>query len=167
MRTRPVNEEAKAAFQEVAVKAREGNNPPLACHRATTGLGDMAIAQGSLGSAERLFRSALAMAEDGAKADPRDTAWQQALSTSHDRIGRMLQAQGNLGGALESYKASLAITERLTKIDASNTGGQQNLAASHDRRGGVLQAQGNHPVSGSPAAKRRVSDAAPLDAAAH
>jgi tetratricopeptide (TPR) repeat protein len=136
------SDDAKAAFEQAAAKARDGN-APLITRLATTGLGDIVRTQGSLGSAERLYRAAMAIAEDGARTAPGNTEWEQALSASHDRIGALLQAQGNLAGALESYKVAHAIDERLARTDATNAGWQRNLSAALNRIGGVEQAQGN------------------------
>ena len=73
--------EAKTAFQHAALKARDAGNPRLR-YWATLGLGDVAVAQGSLPSAQRLYETALAIAEPIAKADPGNAGWQRDLSVS-------------------------------------------------------------------------------------
>jgi uncharacterized caspase-like protein/predicted negative regulator of RcsB-dependent stress response len=133
---------AKAAFEQAALKARDANEPGVR-YWATLGLGDVALAQGSLPSARRLYETAAAIAERLARSDPGNAGWQRDLSVSHNTIGDVLRAQGALTAALESYRASLAIVERLARSDPGNAGWQFDLGISNERIGDVLMAQGN------------------------
>ncbi|MFM9942995.1 MAG: caspase family protein [Hyphomicrobiaceae bacterium] len=139
-------EVAKAAFQQAALKARDSSNPRLR-YWATLGLGDVALDQGHLPSARRLYESALAIVEPIAKADPGNAGWQRDLSVSHNKIGDVLRAQGNLPAALDAFNASLAIAERLAKADPGNAGWQRDLSVSQEKIGDVLVEQGNLPAA--------------------
>ena len=122
--------EAKVAFEQAALKARDAGNPRLR-YWATLGLGDVAVAQGSLPSAERFYKTAFAIAEPITKADPRNAGWQRDLSTSHNKTGDVLVAQGNLPAALTAYQASHDIFDKLAKADPGNAGWQRDLSVSH------------------------------------
>jgi len=134
-------DEASRAFEQASLKARDSNNPS-ARYWASLGLGDVAIAQGSLPSARRLYETAVSIAEPIAKADPGNAGWQRDLSVSHNKIGDVLVEQGNLPAALESYRASLAIRDRLAKADPGNAGWQRDLALSFGRVASVDAQQG-------------------------
>jgi tetratricopeptide (TPR) repeat protein len=136
--------EAKAAFEQAVLKARDSNNPGQR-YWATLGLGDIAMAQGSLPSALRLYQTAAAIAEPIAKADAGNAAWQRDLSVSYDKVGDVLVAQGNLPEALKSFRDSLAIADRLAKADPGNAEWQRDLSVSYEKVGNVLAAQGNLP----------------------
>ncbi|MBV1694985.1 MAG: caspase family protein, partial [Hyphomicrobiales bacterium] len=133
---------AKIALEQAALKARDANEPPVR-YWATLGLGDVALAQGSLPSARRLYETALAIVQPLAAADPGNAGWQRDLSVSHNKIGDVLVAQGSLPAALASYRASHAIAERLAAADPGNAGWQFDLGISNERLGDVLASQGN------------------------
>lgn len=103
---------AKAAFEQAVAKARDANNPRLR-YWATLGLGDVAVALGSLPSARRFYDTALAIAAPIAKADPGDSGWQRDIADAHEKIGDLLVEQGEQKAALEAFQAALAITQRL------------------------------------------------------
>jgi tetratricopeptide (TPR) repeat protein len=134
--------EARTAFEQAVVKAQGSSNPRVR-YWATLGLGDVAVAQGDLPGARRLYETALAIAEPVANVDPGNAGWQRDLSVSQQKIGDVLRAQGNLPAALESFKASHAIFERLAKADPGNVGSQRDLSVSQQKIGDVLRAQGN------------------------
>jgi tetratricopeptide (TPR) repeat protein len=136
----------KAAFEQAALKARDSNEPRVR-YWATLGLGDVALAQGNLPSARRLYETAAAIAKSIAAADPGNAGWQRDLSVSHEKIGDVLVDQGNLPAALDAYKAALAIAERLATSDPGNAGWQRDLSVSHTKIGDVLVDQGNLPAA--------------------
>ncbi len=138
--------EAKTAFEQAALKARDTNKPRVR-YWATLGLGDVAAAQGNLPSARQLYEVAVGIAEPVAKADPGNAGWQRDLSVSHIKIGDVLRAQGNLPAALETFKASLAIRDRLAKADPGNAGWQHDVALSLQRVGFVAARQGDRETA--------------------
>ena len=109
-------DEAKAAFEQAALKAQESNNPRRR-YWATLGHGDVAVAQGNLPAARELYAAAVAIADPIAKTDPGNAGWQRDLAVSHTKIGDVLRAQGNLPDALAAYKASLVSATSLKQLD--------------------------------------------------
>jgi tetratricopeptide (TPR) repeat protein len=122
--------EAKAAFEQAASNARDGNDPQQH-YWAILGLGD--IAEGSLPNVLRLYQAAAAIGEPIANAHPTNTGWQRDLSVSQEKIGEVLHAQGKLHAALASFRAALAIRDRLAKADLANGVWQYELGVT-DRR---------------------------------
>jgi tetratricopeptide (TPR) repeat protein len=139
-------DEAKAAFEQAALKARDANDP-RARYWATLGLGDVVMEQGNLASAQRLYQTAMAIAEPVANADPANASWQRDLAVAHNFVGNVQLAQGDLGAALKSYRSYYAIIERLAKADPGNTDWQRDLAVAHTKIGDVLRALGNLPAA--------------------
>ncbi|MGO9986701.1 MAG: caspase family protein [Rhodomicrobium sp.] len=136
--------EAKTAFEQAALKAKDGANPRLQ-YWATLGLGDVAQAQGNLPVAQRFYEIALAIAQPIVKADPSNAGWQRDLSVSYEKAGDVLVAQGSLPEALKAYRDSLGIRDRLAKADPGNARWQRDLSVSHNKAGDVLVAQGSLP----------------------
>jgi tetratricopeptide (TPR) repeat protein len=132
--------EARAAYAQADARARE-NNDLLVRYRAAEGLGDLADPQLSGADEERYYRTALALAEEGANADLRNPVWQRALALAHGRIGGMLTRQGKPVAAVASYRAALAIAERLAAADPGNGELQQTLVFAHSDVGDALAAQ--------------------------
>ncbi len=128
--------EAKAAFAEAA-RLAGAKGDAYTEYWATLGLGDVAIAQGSLPEALRQYRTAQGAAERAAKSDRNNAGWQRDLSVSYNKVGDVLVAQGNLPEALKSFRDSLSIRERLAKADPNNAGWQRDLAVSHAKLAGV------------------------------
>src|SRR5262249_17296348 len=122
--------EAKAAFDQAALKAQETHNPSQR-YWAILGQGDVAVAQGNLPVARKLYAMALSIAEPIAKADPGNAGWQRDLSASHDRIGDVLRTQGDLPARLKEFEATHEIISRLAKSDPGNARWQRDLS---DRR---------------------------------
>ncbi len=137
-------DEAKAAFEQAAQKARAGNDSRNE-YWGLLGLGDIALAQGNLTGALSPYKSGIKIAEAVARADPNNAGWQRDLSVSYNKVGDVLVAQGNLPEALKSFKDSLAIADRLAKADPNNAGWQRDLSVSYEKVGGVLMAEGNLP----------------------
>jgi tetratricopeptide (TPR) repeat protein len=145
-------DEARAAFEQADVKARASNDL-MVRYRAALRLGDMTERE----TEERYYRAALALAEEAAKTDPDNTAWQRALSVVHCRIGSMLlrqdlrrasySGQGPHPAALESYHVCLALVDRLAGADPSNSELQRNLATTHIEIGTVLRWQGDYAAA--------------------
>ena len=87
---------------------------------ATTGSGNVRVAQGDLPAAREAFEASLAIAVRLAARDPAEhragSATSQSATTSSGRSGR----PGRLPAAREAFEASLGIRERLAARDASN-----------------------------------------------
>jgi tetratricopeptide (TPR) repeat protein len=132
--------EAKAAFEQADLKARESNDP-LVRYRAAQGLGDATL--GDTEVTERQYRAALALAQEGAKANAGDPAWQRALSVAHCRIGGLFFRQRNLPAAVESYQACRATAETLASADPDNSELQQDLAWAQVNIADVQREQGD------------------------
>ena len=78
---------AMTAFQEAAKLARDGGDDRNR-YWATLGMGDIALAQGSLPSARRLYETAGTIAERLANSDPGNAGWQRDLWVSYWRLAR-------------------------------------------------------------------------------
>jgi tetratricopeptide (TPR) repeat protein len=135
-------DEAKAAFEQAALKA-SGEGAAEIRWAAVTGHGDIALAQGSLPEALRLYRGAQDAVAQLARADPGNARWQRDLSVSYDRIGDVLVAQGSLPEALKAYRDSLAIRDKLAQADPGNAQWQRDLSVSYAKIGDVQVAQGD------------------------
>ncbi|MBC8117908.1 MAG: ATP-binding protein, partial [Candidatus Saccharimonas sp.] len=59
-------------------------------------LGVLAVSQGILPEAQRLFGESLRIAQRLAESDPTNAAWQRDLSLSFEKLGDLATAQGNL-----------------------------------------------------------------------
>ena len=98
-------DEAKAAFEQAALKAC-GEDAESIRYWALNGQGDIALAQGSLPEALRIYRDSAQEAMDRlAKADPNNAQWQRDLSVCYVNVGDVLVAQGNLPEALKAFQA--------------------------------------------------------------
>jgi len=91
-------------------------------------IGDVLADLYELPDALTFYRSALALAERGAKFDSSNPHWQVAIAELHICIGEVLKDQGKRPAARDAYKAALATRERLTKIDPSNVDWRHALA---------------------------------------
>ena len=98
------------------------------------GLGNAAMAGGTLQEADQAFRRTIELA--------RRTGNERALAVGLNSLGDVLVAQGDLAGALKSYRDALVIVERLAKSDPGNAIWQRDLAVSFDRIGNVQVEQG-------------------------
>ncbi len=134
-------DEAKAAFEQAAQKA-SGEDAESIRYWALNGQGDIALAQGSLPQALRVYRSAQAAMDRLTKADPGNAGWRRDLSVSYDRAGDVLVAQGALPEALKAFQDSLAIRDRLAKADPGNAVWRSDLSVSYEKVGDVLVEQG-------------------------
>ena len=133
--------EAKAAVETAAAKARDANNVLLLL-AATLGQGDVARAQGSLQNARQFYETALAIANSRAAEHPEEAVTQHNVAFAHSRIGQVLALQGNLPGALESYNAAQIIYGRLAATDPGKSRWQEGLSFCLSRIGEVLSQQG-------------------------
>ena len=120
--------EAKTAFEQAALKARDSNNPRLR-YWATLGLGDVALAQGSLPSARRLFEAAAAIIEPLAKA-------------AGDGVGVRPLTSGPEKDPSRNRQGSDPILLG-AKADPGNAGWQRDLALSFGRVARVEARQGD------------------------
>jgi tetratricopeptide (TPR) repeat protein len=87
----------------------------------------------------------LAIAKPLAEQDESNSAWQQDLSVSYNKVGDALVAQVKLPEALNAYQQGLKIRQILAEQDKSNAGWQRDLSLSYDNVGDVLVAQGKFP----------------------
>ena len=108
-------------------------------------LGSLAIAEGNLPEARRLFSDGLAVRERLAESDPGNATWQRDLSLSHERLGDLAIAEGNLPEARRLFSDGLAVRERLAESDPGNATWQRDLSLSHERLGDLAIAEGNLP----------------------
>ena len=106
-------------------------------------LGEVMVAVGKLGEAERFYRDDLAIAVRLAEADPSNAQAQRDLSISYNKLGQVMVAVGKLGEAERFYRDSLAIAVRLAEADPSNAQAQRDLSISYERLGQVMVAVGN------------------------
>ena len=102
------------------------------------GLGDAAIAGGTLQEADDAFHRAIELA--------RQTSNEPALAVGLKWLGNVLVAQGDLAGALKSYRDSLAIIERLANPipvtrSAARSGGVVQPSAMCRRRRAISRAR--------------------------
>ncbi len=135
------SDEAKAAFEQASLKA-SGEGADEIRFWAANGSGDIALAQGSLPEALRLYRSAQEKIAQLSVRSPDNSGWQRDLSVSYNKVGDVLVAQGNLPEALKSFQGSLNIRDRLAKADPNNAGWQRDLAVSNERLGDMFAKEG-------------------------
>jgi len=108
-------------------------------------LGGLAIAEGNLPEASRLFSDGLAVAQRLAESDPGNAGRQRDLSVSFNKLGDLAIAEGNLPEARRLFGEDLAVAQRLAESDPGNAGWQRDLSVSLDRLGGLAIAEGNFP----------------------
>ncbi|MCW0217402.1 MAG: tetratricopeptide repeat protein, partial [Prosthecobacter sp.] len=106
-------------------------------------LGNVAVAQGNLDQAARLFGEQNKLAKKLAQRDPANTEWQRDLSISYEKLGNVAVAQGNLDQAARLYGDALKLAEKLAQRDPANTEWQRDLSVSYNKLGDVAVAQGN------------------------
>ncbi|MGP0040026.1 MAG: caspase family protein, partial [Rhodomicrobium sp.] len=135
------SDEAKAAFEQASLKA-SGEGADEIRFWAANGSGDIALDQGSLPEALRLYRSAQEKIAQLSVRSPDNSGWQRDLSVSYNKVGDVLVAQGNLPEALKSFQGSLNIRDRLAKADPNNAGWQRDLAVSNERLGDMFAKEG-------------------------
>jgi tetratricopeptide (TPR) repeat protein len=116
---------------------------PRITYLASVQLGDLAIASGNGGDAERYHRQALEGAQQRAKSDPDDSTAQRDLSVSYNKIGDIRAARGDRDGALKSYEDGLAIRKALAERDPSNAEWQRDLSVSYNKIGDIRAARGD------------------------
>jgi Flp pilus assembly protein TadD len=108
-------------------------------------LGKLAVAQGNLPEAQRLFADSLRIIQRLAESDPGNAAWQRDLSVSLNKLGELAVAQGNLPEAQRLFADSMRIAQRLAESDPGNAGWQRDLSVSLNKLGDLAVAQGNLP----------------------
>jgi len=105
-------------------------------------LGDLRLAQGDLGRAEKAYLDSLDIAKGLAEQDPTNIEWQRSLSFSSKQLGNLFLKQGDLSRAEKAYQDSLAVVEHFAKHDPTNTEWQRDLSVSYRMLGGILRVQG-------------------------
>ncbi len=99
------------------------------------GLGDAAVAAGTLKEADAAFLKYIELA--------RRAGNEREVAVGSDRRGSVKTAQGDLTGALKAYEDSFAIADRLAKSDPGAAGWQRDLSVSYEKVGDVQVAQGD------------------------
>ncbi|MEL6107771.1 MAG: AAA family ATPase, partial [Planctomycetota bacterium] len=117
-------------------------------------LGDLALAEGNLPEARRLFSDALAVAKRFAESDPGDASWQRDLSVSFNKLGDLAIAEGSLPEARRLFSDALSVRQRLAESDPGNASWQRDLSVAFNKLGDLAIAEGNLPE-----ARRLFSDA--------
>jgi tetratricopeptide (TPR) repeat protein len=100
------------------------------------GLGDAALAAGTLTEAEDAFRRFLALVP--AETNPVDH------SAGLDRLGDVLMARGEAAGAEENYQAAIKISGQLSKSNPGDAGLARNLAVGVKKLGDLHAAAGSY-----------------------
>ena len=106
-------------------------------------LGDLAIAEGNLSEASRLYTDGLKVRQRLADSDPTNASWQRDLSVSLDRLGDLAIAEGNLSEASRLYTDGLKVRQRLADSDPTNASWQRDLSVSLEKLGDLAIAEGN------------------------
>ena len=134
--TPPMSPWGQKAFEQVALKAQETNNPSQR-YWAMLGQGDVAVAQGNLPVARELYAMALGTAEPIAKADPGNAGWQRDLALSHGRVAMILLRQGERERALSAFRQGREIILKLKAAAPSNATLPKDLAWFDGQIGGL------------------------------
>ncbi len=102
----------------------------------------MRNASGRLAEALQAHRSARAIYEKLAEANPTLTGLQSELASCHTNIGNTLMNQGKPAEALVAYESSLALGRKLVDGNPTAIEFQQRQATSFSNRGNALLATG-------------------------
>src|SRR5208282_5967610 len=91
------------------------------------GKGDIERERGHFHGALATYRQAGAIAENLARADPRNIGWHYGLAISNQRIGDLLMALGDQSQALKHYRAQREVLSRLANGHPSSADLQINV----------------------------------------
>lgn len=89
---------------------------------------DLALLRGDLAGAEKAYRSALAVRERLAQADPSNAQWQRDLFVSLWRVADLSDRQGDRTAARSVAHRALGLAQRLAALDPRNVTWQQDLS---------------------------------------
>ena len=110
-------------------------------------LGNVAIAQGNLDEAARLFTDSKAIAERIVASDPTHAAWQRDLVVTMLRLADVVSDQGDRLRAAELASAAEMIACEWSERDPENATWQRDHATSFIKLGDVNSAQGKFDVA--------------------
>ena len=105
--------------------------------------GDLAVAQGDLAGALRIFSECHAILERLAASDPANAAWQYDLGISNERLGDLAVQQGKLDQALVFHTERKDIISALAARDPANAAWQRDLSVSLNKLGDLAVKQGD------------------------
>ena len=106
-------------------------------------MGAVLLQTGKLAHALESFRTASAIAEKLAKANPANMSVQQLLALSYHDIGHVLRRIGKPTEALEAHGKALAIVQKLTDAKPAVAGFQMYLAGSYNNIGLACRSRAN------------------------
>ncbi|MEL6108281.1 MAG: tetratricopeptide repeat protein, partial [Planctomycetota bacterium] len=93
-------------------------------------LGNLALAEGNLPEARRLFSDALAVAQRLSESDPGNASWQRDLVVSYFKLGGLEEQSGNGAAAKSNFLKCLAV---LRGMKQSHMHFDSGLAAAHKK----------------------------------
>ena len=129
-------------FPESAAKEPRWQQTRSACFAK---LGDLAVAEGNLPEARRLFGEARGIMQRLAESDPGNATWQRDLSVSLNKLGELAVAEGNLPEAQRLFGEARGIAQRLAESDPGNATWQRDLSVDLNKLGELAVAEGNLP----------------------
>jgi tetratricopeptide (TPR) repeat protein len=105
-------------------------------------LGAIAVAQGDLTEARRLFLEDLRIVQRLAEGDPGNAEWQRDLAATLYKLGDVARTQGDLPEAQRLFSDSLRSFQCVTESHPSNTAWQLDMANCNASLGDLALAQG-------------------------
>ncbi|MCW0217401.1 MAG: tetratricopeptide repeat protein, partial [Prosthecobacter sp.] len=93
---------------------------------------NVAVAQGNLDQAARLYGDVLKLREKLAQSDPGNTQWQHDLAASLYKLGNLHQRQGQWAEALPYRERCQSISERLSARDPTNATWKKDVQVSRE-----------------------------------
>jgi tetratricopeptide (TPR) repeat protein len=104
---------------------------------------DRLLAQGDMNGAQAKYVRSLEISHKLVKEDPKNSAWQAALSTGYEKVGDLLLAQGDLHVARTQFRRLLEVQRTFAKRSPGDVAWQRSLLATYGKLGDVLEAQGD------------------------
>jgi len=134
-------------------------------------IGDVLQTKGEVGEADQNYRQAISLLESLSESAPRDRTLRRKLA---DLLSRLANLKGrprtaNLGdtkGAVEYHRQALAIREALCADDPADASLRVDLQDSHKSIATLLSTSGDDPIAAEPDARKALSIARELVAAA-
>ena len=105
-------------------------------------LGDLAVAQGNLPEAQRLFADSLRIANAWPSPTPATPRGNATCPCRSNKLGDLAVAQGNLPEAQRLFADSCSIAQRLAESDPGNAEWQRDLSVSLEKLGDLAVAAG-------------------------
>jgi eukaryotic-like serine/threonine-protein kinase len=134
----------KALTYFASLEAEELTAPELRMNaRTLSQLGEVRIAQGDVGAAEKVLEQSLALARGAVRRDPAGVANHVELALSHYWMANVARQKGDLPVALQHFRESLRIGEDVARRDPSSREAQIEVSYGHANVGSILEQQGN------------------------